>query len=129
MALLGGLVMISGFLPASGAANFGWFSYAPLSGATYAPGAGPDLWIVGVAITSTAGVLGAVNLVTTIFMLRAPGMTMFRMPIFTWNMLIVSVMILLAFPVLTSALAMLFADRNLGAHIFEVRNGGEPVLW
>jgi cytochrome c oxidase subunit I len=127
--LFGGLVMVSGFLTASGAANFGWFAYAPLSGATYAPGAGPDLWIVGVIVTSTGGVLGAVNLVTTIFMLRAPGMTMFRMPIFTWNMLVVSTMILLAFPVLTAALAMLFADRHLDAHIFEVEKGGTPVLW
>ncbi|HMF04765.1 MAG TPA: cytochrome c oxidase subunit I [Acidimicrobiia bacterium] len=127
--LFGGLVMISGFLTASGAANFGWFAYAPLSGATYAPGAGPDLWIVGVTVTSTAGVLGAVNLVTTIFMLRAPGMTMFRMPIFTWNMLVVSTMVLVTFPVLTAALAMLFADRHLGAHIFETQRGGTPVLW
>ena len=127
--LFGGLVMISGFLTASGAANFGWFAYAPLSGATYAPGAGPDLWIVGVTVTSTAGVLGAVNLVTTIFMLRAPGMTMFRMPIFTWNMLVVSTMVLVTFPVLTAALAMLFADRHLGAHIFEVQKGGTPILW
>jgi cytochrome c oxidase subunit I len=127
--LFGGLVMISGFLTASGAASFGWFAYAPLSGATYAPGVGPDLWIVGVVVTSTAGVLGAVNLVTTIFMLRAPGMTMFRMPIFTWNMLVVSTMVLVTFPVLTAALAMLFADRHLGAHIFEVEKGGTPVLW
>jgi cytochrome c oxidase subunit I len=127
--LFGGLAMVSGFLTASGAANFGWFAYAPLSGATYAPGVGPDLWIVGVIVTSTAGVMGAVNLVTTIFMLRAPGMTMFRMPIFTWNMLVVSTMILLAFPVLTAALAMLFADRHLDAHIFEVEKGGTPVLW
>jgi cytochrome c oxidase subunit 1 len=127
--LFGGLAMVSGFLTASGAANFGWFAYAPLSGATYAPGVGPDLWIVGVIVTSTAGVLGAVNLVTTIFMLRAPGMTMFRMPIFTWNMLVVSTMVLLTFPVLTAALAMLFADRHLDAHIFEVEKGGTPVLW
>ncbi len=90
---------------------------------------GPDLWIVGVIVTSTAGVLGGVNLVTTIFMLRAPGMTMFRMPIFTWNMLVVSTMVLLSFPVLTAALAMLFADRHLDAHIFEVEKGGTPVLW
>jgi cytochrome c oxidase subunit 1 len=127
--LFGGLAMVSGFLTASGAANFGWFAYAPLSGATYAPGAGPDLWIVGVIVTSTAGVMGAVNLVTTTFMLRAPGMTMFRMPIFTWNILVVSTMILIAFPVLTAALAMLFADRHLDSHIFEVEKGGTPVLW
>ena len=127
--LFGGIAMVSGFLTAGGAANFGWFAYAPLSGAVYSPGAGPDLWIIGVTVTSTAGVLGAVNLVTTIFMLRAPGMTMFRMPIFTWNMLVTSVMVLLAFPVLTAALGMLFADRHLGGHIFEVAKGGEPVLW
>jgi cytochrome c oxidase subunit 1 len=129
MYLFGGTVMISGFLTAGGSASFGWFAYAPLSGATYSPGIGPDLWIVGVVVTSTAGILTAVNLVTTIFMLRAPGMTMFRMPIFTWNMLVTSVLVLLAFPVLTSALAMLFADRRLDAHIFEVSENGTPVLW
>jgi len=129
MYLFGGTVMISGFLTAGGSASFGWFAYAPLSGATYSPGIGPDLWIVGVVVTSTAGVLTAVNLVTTIFMLRAPGMTMFRMPIFTWNMLVTSVMVLLAFPVLTAALAMLFADRRLDAHIFDVTEDGTPVLW
>ncbi len=129
MYLFGGTVMISGFLTAGGSASFGWFAYAPLSGATYSPGIGPDLWIVGVVVTSTAGILTAVNLVTTIFMLRAPGMTMLRMPIFTWNILVTNVMVLLAFPVLTSALAMLFVDRRLGAHIFEVDEGGTPVLW
>jgi cytochrome c oxidase subunit 1 len=123
------VAMVSGFLTAGGAANFGWFSYAPLSGATYSPGAGPDLWIVAVIVTSTATVLAAVNIVTTTFMLRAPGMTMFRMPIFTWNMLVTSVMVLLAFPVLTAAMAMLFADRHLGAHVFDQTRGGEPVLW
>jgi cytochrome c oxidase subunit 1 len=127
--LFGGLSMVSGFLTAGGAASFGWFAYAPLSNATYAPGVGPDLWIIAVIVTSTATVLGAVNIVTTIFMLRAPGMTMFRMPIFTWNMLVTSVMVLLAFPVLTAALAMLFADRHFSAHIFDVRDGGVPVLW
>ena len=127
--LFGGVAMVSGFLTSGGAAAFGWFAYAPLSGATYSPGVGPDLWIIGVVVTSTAGIMAAVNLVTTIFMLRAPGMTMFRMPIFVWNMLVTAVMMLLAFPVLTGALAMLFADRHLGAHIFEVEEGGEPVLW
>ena len=61
--------------------------------------------------------------------MRAPGMTMFRMPIFTWNMLVISVLVLLAFPVLTAAMAMLFADRHLGAHIFDARAGGVPILW
>ncbi len=127
--LFGGITMISGFLTAGGAASFGWFAYAPLSGATYSPGMGADLWIIGVVVTSTAGVLAAVNIVTTTMMLRAPGMTMFRMPIFTWNMLVTAVMMLLAFPVLTAALAMLFIDRQLGGHIFDATNGGTPVLW
>jgi cytochrome c oxidase subunit I len=127
--LFGGLTMISGFLTASGAASFGWFAYAPLSGAVYSPGVGPDLWIVGVVVTSTAGVLTAVNLVTTIFMLRAPGMTMFRMPIYTWNMLVTSMLVLLTFPVLTAALVMLFSDRHLGTKIFEATDDGTPILW
>jgi cytochrome c oxidase subunit 1 len=127
--LFGGLTMISGFLTAGGAAKFGWFAYAPLSGAVYSPGVGADLWIVGVVVTSTAGVLTAVNLVTTIFMLRAPGMTMFRMPIYTWNMLITSMLVLLTFPVLTAALVMLFFDRHLDTHIFEATKQGTPILW
>jgi cytochrome c oxidase subunit 1 len=127
--LFGGITMISGFLTAGGAASFGWFAYAPLSGAVYSPGVGADLWIVGVVVTSTAGVLTAVNIVTTIFMLRAPGMTMFRMPIYTWNMLVTSVLVLLTFPVLTAALAMLFCDRHLDTHIFEATSDGTPILW
>jgi len=127
--LFGGITMISGFLTAGGSASFGWFAYAPLSGAVYSPGVGADLWIVGVVVTSTAGVLTAVNIVTTIFMLRAPGMTMFRMPIYTWNMLVTSVLVLLAFPVLTAALAMLFCDRHLDTHIFEATSDGTPILW
>ncbi|MGH2636904.1 MAG: cytochrome c oxidase subunit I [Acidimicrobiia bacterium] len=129
MYLFGGIMIVSGFATSGGAGAFGWTAYSPLSGVVYSPGPGPDLWIVGVALTGTATVIGAVNLVTTIFMLRAPGMTMFRMPIFTWNMLVVSVLVLLAFPVLTSALAMLFVDRHFDGHVFEVDEGGVPVLW
>ncbi|MDQ3898608.1 MAG: cytochrome c oxidase subunit I [Actinomycetota bacterium] len=125
----GGLTMVSGFLSARGAAQFGWTAYAPLSDAIHSPGAGADLWIMGVMVTGVASVLTGVNLITTVICLRAPGMTMFRMPIFTWNMLIVSAMIILAFPVLTSGLALLYADRHLGSHFFDVRGGGEPVLW
>jgi cytochrome c oxidase subunit 1 len=125
----GGLIMISGFLTSQGAANFGWTAYSPLSDAVRAPGAGADLWIVSLVVTGVATVLGAVNIITTIITLRAPGMTMFRMPIFTWNMLVVSLLVLLAFPVLTAALAMLYADRHLGAHFFDAQAGGVPILW
>ena len=125
----GSLLMVAGFLTADGAADFGWFAYAPLSGAVHAPGVGGDLWIMAVLLTGTSGVLTAVNLVTTIFTLRAPGMTMFRMPMFTWDMLVTSVLVLMAFPVLTAALAVLFADRRLGAHVFDAAAGGVPILW
>jgi cytochrome c oxidase subunit 1 len=124
----GGLVMVSGMLTPDGAPDFGWFSYAPLSTQIYSPQAGADLWIVGIMLTGLGTTIGAINLVTTIITLRAPGMTMFRMPIFTWNMLVVSVLTLLAFPVLTVAMVMLLADRHLGAFVFSSANNG-PILW
>ena len=127
--LTGSITMLLGFLTASGAAAFGWVAYAPLSDATYSPGTGPDLWIVSVALVGFSGIFTAVNLVTTIFYLRAPGLTMFRMPVFTWNMLVTGILILISFPVLTAALIMLYADRHFGTHIFSVRGGGVPVLW
>jgi cytochrome c oxidase subunit 1 len=125
----GGLVMVSGFLTSRGAANFGWFAYAPLNEAIRSPGPGADLWIVGVALTGFSGIFTGVNLVTTVFCLRAPGMIMFRVPIFTWNMLVTSFLVLLTFPVLASALAMLYADRHLGGHFFDPGGGGLPILW
>ena len=125
----GGLTMVSGFATSRGAAAFGWTAYTPLSDAVRSPGAGADLWIVAVVITGVSAILSAVNIISTVICLRAPGMTMFRMPIFTWNMFIVSAMVILAFPVLTSALSLLYADRHLGARFFEVRAGGDSVLW
>ncbi len=125
----GGLIMVSGFVTARGAADFGWTAYTPLSDAVHSPGAGADLWIAAIVITGLSGILSAVNLIATVISLRAPGMTMFRMPIFTWNMLVTSFMILLAFPVLTASVALLYADRHLGAHFFDARTGGVPVVW
>jgi cytochrome c oxidase subunit 1 len=125
----GGVIMLSGFFVQGGAAEFGWVAYAPLSSATNSPGAGPDLWIAALILTGFSAIFTGVNLVTTIFYLRAPGMTMFRMPIFTWNMLVTAILILIAFPVLTSALVMLYCDRHFGAHFFTVSGGGVPVLW
>ncbi|NNN20219.1 MAG: cytochrome ubiquinol oxidase subunit I, partial [Acidimicrobiaceae bacterium] len=127
--LTGGISMLLGFLTASGAAAFGWVSYAPLSSATNSPGTGPDLWIVSIMLVGFSGIFTAVNLVTTTFYLRAPGLTMFRLPIFVWNMLVTAILILIAFPVLTAALIMLYADRHLGTHIYSVAGGGMPVLW
>jgi cytochrome c oxidase subunit 1 len=127
--LTGSITMMLGFLVAGGAASFGWVAYAPLSNATNSPGAGGDIWIMALILTGFSAIFTGVNLVGTIFYLRAPGMTMFRMPIFTWNMLVTGILILIAFPVLTSALIMLFCDRHFGTHIFSVQGGGSPILW
>ena len=125
----GGLVAFSGFLTVGGAAAFGWTGYAPLSTATYSPGAGSNLWIMGLILSGTSGILGAVNFIATVFTLRAPGMTMFRLPIFSWNILVVALLIILTFPVLTAALVMLFFDRTLGAGVFDPAAGGSAILW
>ncbi len=85
--LFGGLIVLAGFLTPAGAASFGWFAYAPLSNSVYSPGLGGDLWVFGLALAGFGTILGAVNFITTIICMRAPGMTMFRMPIFTWNTL------------------------------------------
>ncbi|WP_214370254.1 cytochrome c oxidase subunit I [Pseudonocardia sp. H11422] len=126
--LFGGLIVLSGFLTPGGAPDFGWTGYSPLSGAIHSPGAGADLWITGLIVAGLGTILGAVNFITTIVCLRAPGMTMFRMPIFTWNIFVTAILILLAFPVLTAALFGLLADRHLGAHVFDPANGG-TILW
>ncbi|MGF1341846.1 cytochrome c oxidase subunit I [Streptomyces flavovirens] len=126
--LFGGLLVVSGFLTANGAASFGWFAYAPLNGPLRSPGSGADLWVMGLVVSGLSTILGSVNFITTIVCLRAPGMTLFRMPIFTWNVLFTSILALLAFPVLTAALLALEADRKFGAHIFDASNGG-ALLW
>ncbi|TAL23917.1 MAG: cytochrome c oxidase subunit I [Frankiales bacterium] len=126
--LFGGLTTAAGFLTPGGAAAFGWFAYAPLNDAIHSPGLGADLWIVGLAIAGLGTILGAVNFITTIITLRAPGMTMFRMPIFTWNILVTSILVLFAFPVITGAFFALLADRHLGAQIYNVDSGG-AILW
>jgi len=128
LALGGGLIAFSGFL-VGGAAAFGWTGYVPLSGPIFSPGSGSNLWIIGLVFAGTSGILGAVNFVATIFSMRAPGMTMFRMPVFTWNMLVTSLLIMLTFPVLTGALALLFIDRTLGGHVFDPAAGGSAILW
>jgi cytochrome c oxidase subunit I len=126
--LFGGLITVSGFLTPGGAASFGWFAYAPLNSAVNSPGVGGDLWIMGLYMAGLGTILSAVNFITTIITMRAPGMTMFRMPIFTWNTLVTSFMVLVAFPILAAALLILEADRSLGAHVFDAANGG-PILW
>jgi cytochrome c oxidase subunit 1 len=126
--LFGGLIAASGFLTPDGAASFGWFAYTPLSDSVNSPGAGGDLWIMGLWMAGLGTILGAVNFITTIICMRAPGMTLFRMPIFVWTVLITAILVLIAFPILAGALLSLEADRQLGAHVFDTSHGG-AILW
>ncbi|MFM1795870.1 MAG: hypothetical protein RLZZ340_547 [Actinomycetota bacterium] len=124
----GSFVAVAGFFTPQGAASFGWFAYAPLSNTTFSPGIGGDLWVFGLALGGFGTIMGGVNFITTILTMRAPGMTMFRMPIFTWNTLVTSILVIMCFPPLAAALFALGADRRFDAHIFDPANGG-PMLW
>jgi cytochrome c oxidase subunit 1 len=126
--LFGGLIVAGGLLTPQGAADFGWTAYFPLASPTFAPGLGNTLWFAGVSLMGLGTILAAVNFITTIITMRAPGMTMFRMPIFTWNTLVTSLLVLLGFPVLAAAVFAALADRVFGAHIYDAANGG-PLLW
>ena len=124
----GSLIAVAGFLTPQGAASFGWFAYAPLSSQTFSPGLGGNLWVFGLGLSGFGTILGAVNFITTIITMRVPGMTMWRMPIFTWNALVTSILVLLAFPVLAAALLALGSDRVFGSHVYDAANGG-AILW
>jgi len=126
--LFGALIALSGFVTPGGAAAFGWTGYTPLSSVQNSPQVGGDLWAMGLVLSGLGTILGAVNMITTVICLRCPGMTMWRMPIFTWNILVTAIMILIAFPILTAALLGLEADRHFGSHVFDPANGG-AILW
>src|SRR5919198_2235022 len=123
---VGGLSILSGFLAKGGAAAAGWTGYVPLSvqGKT-----GQDLWLLGLLIVGTSSILGGINFIVTILRLRAPGMTMMRLPVFVWSVLAQSLLVVLATPVLTAGLIMLFADRRLGTSFFDPTRGGNVLLW
>jgi cytochrome c oxidase subunit 1 len=123
---VGGLTVLSGFLVKGGAGASGWTAFAPLS---VQGGAGMDLWILGIVIVGVSSILGSINFIVTILRMRAPGMTMFRMPIFCWGVLTTSLLVALAAPVLTAAMVMLFADRHLGTVFFDASRGGSPLLY
>ncbi|MFC5181745.1 aa3-type cytochrome oxidase subunit I [Actinomadura harenae] len=126
--LFGGIIVMLSFVTPGGSAAFGWTAYSPLTSSIRSPGLGGDMWIMGLALSGFGTILGAVNFITTIIGMRAPGMTMFRLPIFTWNTLLTSLLILLAFPVLAAALLVLEADRRFGAHVFDADVGG-ALTW
>ncbi|MFT4213479.1 MAG: cytochrome c oxidase subunit I [Microbacterium sp.] len=126
--IFGSLIAVAGFLTPQGAASFGWFAYQPLANATFSPGAGGNLWMLGLGMSGFGTIMGGVNFITTIITMRAPGMTMWRLPIFSWNVLITSILVLMVFPVLAAGILAAAADRVLGAHIYDVANGG-VLLW
>lgn len=121
-----GILMFSGFLVDGGSAAAGWTAYSPLARGA---GTGLDLWIIAVILLGVSSTIGAANFMVTMFRMRAPGMTMFRMPIFCWTMMVTAVLQLLATPVLASALAMLYIDRNFGGSFFDPNGGGNAILW
>ena len=125
---LSALIALLGF-PLGGAAAEGWTSYSPLAQSAFSKGPGTDLWIVALTLVGTSSILGAINFLVTIFKMRAPGVTLFRMPIFVWTTLVTSVLVLMGTPVLTSALIMLYIDRNLGGSFFNTALGGNAILW
>ena len=124
----GSAIAVAGFFTPQGAASFGWFAYVPLSTSTFSPGIGGDLWVFGLALGGFGTIMGGVNFITTILTMRAPGMTMFRLPVFTWNTLVTSILVIMCFPPLAAALFAMGADRRFGAHLFDPANGG-PMLW
>ena len=129
--LVAGIVMLSTFLVPGGPAASGWTAYATLSAKAAYTGVdwGQNLWIISLVILGISSLMGAINYITTIVNMRAPGMTYFRMPLVIWSLFITAILLLLALPVLTAALAMLLFDRMLGTSFFLPEGGGEPLLW
>src|SRR5919106_2707994 len=126
---LAAVIMFSSFFVSGGSAQSGWTEYPPLTDNTFMPGRGTDLWILGVQILGISSVGGGINFLVTTMTMRAPGMTLSRMPIFVWMIVVTSVLVVFATPVLASVLTMLFADRYIGTEFFNPRQGGNPILW
>src|SRR6266403_1763458 len=106
-----------------------WFAYAPLTERTFARGPATDLWALGLIVNGIGTLAAGVNFIATILGMRAPGMSLFKVPFFVWTMLWTSFLILVAIPPLTAGLIMVLLDRNLGAHFFDAQNGGSALLW
>lgn len=126
--LFGGLFLYSSFV-FGGAPNAGWFAYAPLTIKDYSPSHGMDFWALGVLLLGISSTLGAINFVVTILNMRAPGMTLFRTPLFVWQVLVTAFLILFAFPSLTADAILIYIQRNFNAPFFLASQGGDPLLW
>ncbi len=135
MFLFGGLLLYFSYLGAPGlsghgsAPDVGWFAYAPLTGRAFSRGHSTDYWILSLLLTSVGSTVSAVNVISTAFTMRCRGMTLMRMPLFVWMMIVTNFMILLALPALSAAQIMLLIDRYLGGSFFNTQAGGSAVLW
>jgi cytochrome c oxidase subunit I len=131
--LVGAIILNIGWFVKSGAPDIGWYGYAPLTSTAYSNQFGgdmsTDLWIMGLQVLGVSSIVGSLNFIVTIINMRAPGMTMMRLPVFTWMTLFTAFLIILSFPAITIALVELMMDRNFGTNFFEVSNGGLPILW
>jgi cytochrome c oxidase subunit 1 len=125
----GAIIVNIGWFLKDGAPNGGWFGYAPLTSKQFIPQHSIDFWVMGLQLLGVASIAAALNFIVTIINCRAPGMTMMRVPVFTWMTLITSFLIVLSFPAITIALVELMMDRQFGTNFFEVSNGGMPILW
>ena len=126
--IFGGLFLNSSWL-LGGGADGGWFMYAPNSDVPFSPGNGVDFWGLGLQITGIASLVGAINLIVTVLNMRAPGMSLMKMPIFTWMAFVTQMLLLFAIPVITVALFLLMFQRTYGATFFSVEEGADPLLW
>ena len=128
MFLFGAILLNVSFL-AGGAPSVGWFAYSPLTSSAYSAGHGVDFWILGLQVLGVSSLAAAFNFIVTIVNMRAPGMTMMRMPVFVWMTLVVSFLLVLAFPIITVAITLLLLDRLFGTVFFDTTAGASPVLW
>jgi cytochrome c oxidase subunit 1 len=135
MFLFGGLLLYfsyfgsTGLYGAGSAPDVGWFAYSPLTGTAFSRGNATDYWVLGILVSGFGSMSGAINMIATAATMRCPGMTLSRLPLFVWMMLVVSALMLIALPPLTAAQVMLLFDRFLGARFFDVGGGGDAVLW
>ncbi|MGB1727183.1 MAG: cytochrome c oxidase subunit I, partial [Ilumatobacteraceae bacterium] len=126
--LFGGLFLNTSWI-LGGAADGGWFMYAPNSSVAFSPTNGVDFWALGLQITGIASLTGAINLIVTVINMRAPGMSLMKVPIFTWMVMVVQFLLLFAMPVITVALFLLMFQRSFDATFFSVEAGADPLLW
>ncbi|MEY2465166.1 MAG: cytochrome c oxidase subunit [Acidimicrobiaceae bacterium] len=126
--LFGGLFLNSSWF-LGGAPDGGWFAYAPNTNVIFSPSHGMDFYALGLLITGIASTVGSINLIVTVINLRAPGMSLFKMPVFTWMAFVTQLLMVFAMPVITVALFLLMFDRNFGSNFFNVNAGADPLLW